>query len=123
MEGQHFSQFLTGNCKGAETDRAATCPEYPKEEIEEVEEELIKWKEFLKTPPQKSPTPANGKTVKITKDGHTVIKGEPSPSIAFPVDHPHKNCHCKPDYEKNMQKQTAQTWMGYVSATTGHPIY
>ena len=33
MEGLHFSHFLTGNCKGAEEDGAATCPEYPKEDL------------------------------------------------------------------------------------------
>ena len=104
MEGLHFSHFLTGNCKGAEEDGAATCPEYPKEDLEQVEEELINWEEFLKTPTQHTPTPAAEQTVIITKDGHTVIDGEPSPSIAFPRDHPHENCHCDPDYERNMLK-------------------
>ena len=104
MEGLHFSHFLTGNCKGAEEDGAATCPEYPKEDLEQVEEELINWEEFLKTPTQQTQTPAAEQTVIITKDGHTVIDGEPSPSIAFPSDYPHENCHCDPDYEKNMLK-------------------
>ena len=106
MEGLHFSHFLTGNCRGAEEDGAATCPEYPKEDLEQVEEELINWEEFLKTPtPQtQTQTPTAEQTVIITKDGHTVIDGEPSPSIAFPSDHPHENCHCDPDYEKNMLK-------------------
>ena len=104
MEGLHFSHFLTGNCKGAEEDGAATCPEYLKEDLEQVEEELINWEEFLKTPTQQTQTPKAEQTVIITKDGHTVIDGEPSPSIAFPNDHPHENCHCDPDYEKNMLK-------------------
>ena len=71
-----------------------------------MEEELINWEEFLKTPtPQtQTQTPAAEQTAIITKDGHTVIDGEPSPSIAFPSDHPHENCHCDPDYEKNMLK-------------------
>ena len=103
-EELHFSHFLTGNCKGAEEDGAATCPAYPKEDLEQVEEELINWEEFLKTPTQQSQTPAGEKTVIITRDGHTVIDGEPSPSIAFPKDHPHENCHCDTDYEKNMLK-------------------
>ena len=102
MEGLHFSHFLTGNCKGAEEDGAATCPEYPKEDLVQVEEELINWEEFLRTPTQQTQTPTAEQTVIITKDGHTVIDGEPSPSIAFPKDHPHENCHCDPDYEKNM---------------------
>ena len=104
MKGIHFSHFLTGNCKGAEEEGAATCPAYPKEDLEQVEEELINWEEFLKTPTQQTQTPAGEKTVIITKDGHTVIDGEPSPSIAFPKDHPHENCHCDEDYEKNMLK-------------------
>ena len=104
MEGLHFSHFLTGNCKGAEEDGAATCPEYPKEDLVQVEEELIKWEEFLKMPTQHTQTLTAEQTVIITKDGHTVIDGEPSPSIAFPRDHPHENCHCDPDYEKNMVK-------------------
>ena len=104
MEGLHFSHFLTGNCKGAEEDGAATCPEYPKEDLVQVEEELINWEEFLKTPTQQTQTPTAEQTVIITKNGHTVIDGEPSPSIAFPSDHPHENYHCDPDYEKNMLK-------------------
>ena len=104
MEKVHFSHFLTGNCKGAEEDGAATCPEYPREDLEQVEEEMINWEEFLKTPSQQTQTPTTEQTVIITKDGHTVIDGEPSPSIAFPSDHPHENCHCDPDYEKNMLK-------------------
>ena len=104
MRGIHFSHFLTGNCKGAEEEGATTCPAYPKEDLEQVEEELINWEEFLKTPSQQIQTPTGEKTVIITKDGHTVIDGEPSPSIAFPKDHPHENCHCDEDYEKNMLK-------------------
>ena len=104
MKGLHFSHFLTGNCKGAEEEGAATCPAYPKEDLEQVEEELINWEELLKMPTQQSQTPTGEKTFIITKDGHTVIDGEPSPSIAFPKDHPHENCHCDTDYERNMLK-------------------
>ena len=105
MEGLHFSHFLTGNCKGAKEDGAATtCPAYPKEDLEQVEEELINWEEFLKTPREQSQTPAREKTVIIMRDGHTVIDGEPSPSIALPKDHLHENCHCDTDYEKNLLK-------------------
>ena len=50
MKEIHFSHFLTGNCKGAEEEGAATCPAYPKEDLQQVEEELINWEEFLKTP-------------------------------------------------------------------------
>ena len=102
MKGLHFYHFLTGNCKGAEEEGAATCLAYPKEDLQQVEEELINWKEFLKMPTQQSQTPAGEKTVIITKDGHTVIDREPSPSIAFPKDYPHENCHCDTDYKKNM---------------------
>ena len=103
MKDVHFSHFLSGECKGAEEDGAATFPEYLEEELERVEEEIINWEEFLKTPTQQAATPDT--TLIITKDGHTVIDGEPSPSIAFPKDLPHGNCHCDIDnYEKNLLK-------------------
>ena len=103
MNGLHFSHFLTGECKGAEEYGAATCPAYPQEELEQAEEELINWEEFLNTPTQPKPTPETETTVIVTKDGHTIINGEPSPSIAFPKDTSHENCHCDTnDYEKNM---------------------
>lgn len=105
MEGLHFSHFLTGNCKGAEKDGAATCPAYPKEDLEQVEEELINWEEFLKTPTQQSQTPTREKTIIITRDGHTVIAREPSPIIAFPKDHPHKNCRC----DEGLRKEHAES--------------
>ena len=41
MKDVHFSHFLTGECRGAEEDRAKTCPAYPEEELEQVEEEII----------------------------------------------------------------------------------
>ena len=104
MKKINFSHLLTGECKGAEEEGAATCPAYPKEDLQQVEEELINWIEFLKTPTQQSQTPAGEKIVIITKDGHTVIDGEPSPSIAFPKDYPHENCYCDADYERNMLK-------------------
>ena len=54
---------------------------------------------------QQQATPEADTTLIITKDGHTVIDREPSPSIAFPKDLPHENCHCDPDnYERNMLK-------------------
>ena len=105
MNGLHFSHFLTGECKGAEEDREATCPAYPQEELEQAEEELINWEEFLKTLTQPRPTPETETTVIVTKDGHTIINGEPSPSIAIPKDAPHENWHCDTNYyEKNMLK-------------------
>ena len=104
MEGVHFSHFLTGKYKGTEEEGAATCPAYPEEELEQVEGEIITWEEFLKTPTQQT-TPGKDTTLIITKDGHTVIDGEPSPSIAFPKDLPHSNCQCDMDnYEKNLLK-------------------
>ena len=41
MKGLHFSHFITDHCKGIEEDGTATCPEYPQEELGEVEEEII----------------------------------------------------------------------------------
>ena len=103
MKDVHFSHFLTGECRGAEEDGAKTCTAYPEEELEQIEEEIINWEEFLKTPTQQAATPET--TLIITKDGHTVIDGEPSPSIAFPKDLPHGNCHCDTDnYERNLLK-------------------
>ena len=61
MKGLHFSHFLTGNFGGAEEDGAATCPAYPKEDLGQVEEELINWEEFLKTPTQQIQTPTGEK--------------------------------------------------------------
>ena len=104
MEGVHFSHFLTGECRGAEEEGAVTCPAYPEEDLEQVEEEIINWEEFLKTLTQQT-TAEKDTTLIITKDGHTVIDGEPSPSIDFPKDLPHSNCHCDTDnYEKNLLK-------------------
>ena len=66
---------------------------------------MINWEEFLKIPSQQPTTPVGETTLIITKDWQTVIDGEPSPSIAFPKDLPHENCHCDTDnYEKNMLK-------------------
>ena len=105
MRQLHFSHFLTGECRGAEEDRFATCPAYPEKDLEQAEEEMINWEEFLKTPMQQSATPGNETTLIITKDGHTEIDGEPSPSIAFPNDLPQENCHCDTsNYERNMLK-------------------
>ena len=47
MRRLHFSHFLTGECRGAEEDGFATCPAYPEGDLEQVEEEMINWKEFL----------------------------------------------------------------------------
>ena len=103
MKDVHFSHFLTGECRGEEEDGAKTCPAYPEEELEQMEEEIINWEEFLKTPTQQAATPET--TLIITRDGHTVIDGEPSPSIAFPKDLPHGNCHCDTDnFERNLLK-------------------
>ena len=105
MKELHFTHFITDHCKGAEEDGTATCPGYPQEELEQVEEEIINWGEFLRTPTQQQATPEADTTLIITKDGHTVIDGEPSPSIAFPKDLPHENCHCDTNnYERNLLK-------------------
>ena len=105
MRKLHFSHFLTGECRGAEEDGYVTCLAYPEKDLEQAEEEIISWEEFLKTPTQHSATPGNATTLIITKDGHPVSDGKPSPSIAFPKDLPHENSQCDTsNYKRNMLK-------------------